>query len=286
MNKMEFSGFSKNAEKRLEEAGIYSPIAEIEIIWEYLLDVDRLNVYLHGAELVDENIIKKFNDIIDKRITRYPLQLILGESYFYGRRFVVTPDVMVPTPETELLCELAINYIRNENINNPEILDIGVGSGVISVTVASELVDAKLTAVDISEKAINVAQENANNHNLADRIDFVQSDRFANIASEKIFDLILSNPPYISEDDYKELSPEVLADPKISLVSGIKGMDMIEPLISEAPDYLKDGGRLMFEIGYNQAELVYDLTGKDKRYKSITILKDLNDIDRVVILGL
>ena len=131
-----------------------------------------------------------------------------------------------------------------------------------------------------------MAKENAQNHNVTNRIDFVLSDRFKNITPENKFDLILSNPPYISEDDYKELSPEVLADPKISLVSGGRGMDMIELLVSEAPDYLKSNGRLMFEIGYNQAELVYELSGKDKRYRSITILKDLNDIDRVVILSL
>ena len=286
MDKTEFFKICKTAEKLLEEAGVYSPTAEVEIIWEYLLDVDRLNVYLHGAQIVDDKIIKRFNEIVDKRVTRYPLQYILGEAYFYGRRFVVTPDVMVPTPETELLCELAINYVKNEKINNPEVLDIGVGSGVISVTVASELPDAKITAVDISKKTIEVAKNNANNHRVADIIDFVLSDRFENIASANKFDLILSNPPYISEDEYKELPPEVLADPKISLVSGVKGMNMIEFLISEAPDYLKENGRLMFEIGYNQADLVYEISGKDDRYKSITILKDLNDIDRVVILSI
>ncbi len=286
MDKIEFLKISKAAESRLKEAGIYSATAEVEIILEYLLEVDRLNVYLHGAELIDNKIIKQFHKIVDKRATRYPLQLILGEAYFYGRRFVVTPDVMVPTPETELLCELAINYIKNENIKNPDILDIGVGSGVISATVASELEDAKITSVDISDKAIEVAKENANNHNVIDRIDFVLSDRFANVPFGKKFDLILSNPPYISEDEYKELPPEVLADPKISLVSGLKGMDMIELLTSEAPDYMKENGRLMFEIGYNQADLVYELTEQDKRYKSITMLKDLNDIDRVVILSI
>ncbi len=285
MDKTEFLQICKSAENRLKESGVFSYTVEVEMIWEFLLDVDRLNVYLHGAELVDDKLVKQFDDIIKKRLTRYPLQLILGESYFYGRRFVVTPDVMVPTPETELLCELAINYIKNENIVSPEILDIGVGSGVISVTVASELADAELTSVDISEKAIIVAKENAQNHNIDDRIDFVLSDRFKNVPAEKKYDLILSNPPYISEEDYKGLEPEVLADPKISLVSGFKGMDMIELLVAEAPEYMKEGGRLMFEIGYNQSELVFEITGKDERYKSITILKDLNDIDRVVILS-
>jgi len=285
MDRSEFLQLCKTAEKRLEKAGIHSAQAEVEIIWEYLLDVDRLNVYLHGAELVDNNLIKQFKDIIDKRVSRYPLQYILGEAYFYGRRFVVSPEVMVPTPETELLCELAVNYVRNENIDSPDILDIGVGSGVISVTVAAELPTARITAVDISAEAIAVAKKNAGIHNVENQVDFVLSDRFENIARTEKFDLILSNPPYISENEYKQLPPEVLADPKISLVSGAKGIDMIEHLISEVPDYLKKNGRLMFEIGYNQAELVSKISEKDKRYRSITILKDLNDIDRVAILS-
>ncbi|RKX21820.1 MAG: peptide chain release factor N(5)-glutamine methyltransferase [Candidatus Zixiibacteriota bacterium] len=286
MDRSEFLQLCKTAEKRLEKAGIHSAQAEVEIIWEYLLDVDRLNVYLHGAELVDSNLIKQFKDIIDKRVSRYPLQYILGEAYFYGRRFVVSPEVMVPTPETELLCELAVNYVRNENIDSPDILDIGVGSGVISVTVAAELPTARITAVDISAEAIAVAKKNAGIHNVENQVDFVLSDRFENIARTEKFDLILSNPPYISENEYKELPPEVLADPKISLVSGAKGIDMIEHLILEVPDYLKKNGRLMFEIGYNQAELVSKISEKDKRYRSITILKDLNDIDRVAILSI
>ena len=114
----------------------------------------------------------------------------------------------------------------------------------------------------------------------------IKSDFFSKLDSDLKFDLILSNPPYIAEWEYKDLPPEVLADPKISLVSGVEGLDMIKILIDKAPDYLKENGRLMFEIGFDQGEKIKNLTNDDTRYRSFTIFKDLNDIDRVVILSI
>jgi release factor glutamine methyltransferase len=176
--------------------------------------------------------------------------------------------------------------LNNEGIKNGTILDIGVGSGVIAVTMACELPELTATAVDISAEALKIAEENANQYEVANRVDFIQSDLFSNLISDKKFDLILSNPPYISEEEYKSLPPEVLADPKIALVSGKEGLDLIKNIIDKAPNFLKPGGRLMFEIGYNQADLVARISEKEIRYKSISIIKDLNDIDRVVILSI
>lgn len=285
MDKREFQNLIKNAEKKLEAAGIESPTAEVEIILEHLLDVERLSLYLHGAQLIDDSILGKFREIVDKRITRYPLQYILGEAWFYGRKFRVTPAVMIPTPETEILCDLAINYLKNESIAAPEILDVGVGSGVISVTVAAELPNARVTALDISPEALEVACQNAVALGQSGRIDFVRTDGFDALPESVKFDLILSNPPYIAEDEYKSLPAEVLADPKISLVSGKEGLDFIRRLIQDSPRFLKEKGRLMFEIGYDQADKILELTKDDNRYRSLSIIKDLNDIDRVVILS-
>lgn len=286
MDKREFQNLIKTAGKKLDAAGIESPTAEVEIILEHLLEVERLNLYLHGAQLIDENILGKFREIVDRRITRYPLQYILGEAWFYGRRFKVTPAVMIPTPETEILCELAINYITNEALVCPDILDIGVGSGVISVTVAAELPDARLTAIDISAEALEVARQNAVALGQSGRIEFVRSNGFESLSEGRKFDLVLSNPPYIAEDEYVSLPTEVLADPKISLVSGDDGLDFIRLLIKESPRYLKEKGRLMFEIGYDQADKIMELTRDDNRYRSLSIIKDLNEIDRVVILSI
>jgi release factor glutamine methyltransferase len=286
MDEKQFHRRIKTAEKDLKKAGIESAVAEIEIILEYLLGVERIDLYLHGPQLIDDNILNHFNDIVKRRLTRYPLQYILGEMYFYGRKFELTPSVMVPTPETELLCELAINYINNEEIRKGSILDIGTGSGVIAVTMACEVQDLTVTTADISPEALEIAKQNAVNHEVAARINFIQSDIFSKIRQDNKFDLILSNPPYISEEEYEALPPEVLADPKIALVSGAEGLDLIKKIMDKAPGYLKPGGRLMFEIGYNQSALVAEISEKDLRYKSISIIKDLNDIDRVVILSI
>jgi len=275
----------KEAEAELRQAGIDAAAAETEIILLSLLSIERIDLYLHGAKLIDDEILGKFHDIVKKRATRYPLQYILGEMWFYGRRFAVNQSVMVPTPETEILCETAVHFIDFMGLNKARVLDIGAGSGVIAVTVAGEIDDADVTAVDLSPDALEVARVNAETHGVADRISLVCSDLFSAIIPHKQFDLILSNPPYISEEEYKDLPPEVLADPKISLVAGEQGMDIIEAIVEKSPDYLAPSGRLIFEIGYNQADLVTKLTENDNRYISLTILRDLNDVDRVVMLG-
>lgn len=271
--------------KQLEQAGIDRAKGEIEIILCYLLDCDRLQLYMYGEQLFKEKHLEQFKQIIEKRKTRYPLQLILEESWFYGRKFFVSPAVMVPTPETELLCETALGFIKKHQLTNPKIIDLGVGSGVIAVTLALELQSADITAIDISNDALQVAMKNAHDLNASSKIEFLQSDYFEKLDSAEAYDLIIANPPYISEDEYKELPPEVLADPKVSLTAGEFGLDCIKTIVRDAPDYLAPNGRIMFEIGYNQAELVTELTAADNRYSSIVILKDLNNIDRIVILG-
>lgn len=270
---------------RLQAVGIEAGRAEVELILCYLLENDRLHLYLNGAEQIKPEILERFETIMKRRLQREPLQFILAEAYFFGRTFHVTPDVMAPTPETELLCEAAISFLTERLIEQPRILDIGVGSGVISVTLANEMPTSSIVALDLSAAAIAVAQKNALSLGGADRIEFRQSDLFAAVSPGERFDLIISNPPYIAEPDYAGLPPEVLADPKISLVAGIDGLDVIRAILQRAPEFLADRGRLMFEIGYDQSEKIGEVTATDNRYSSLTILKDLNNIDRIVILG-
>lgn len=277
--------FVAEKSKILEAAGIISADAEVELILCYVLNCSRLELFLHGSDRLTDDVLRRFDDILSRRVTRYPLQYILGESWFYGRKFHVNEAVMVPTPETELLCEAAISFVQRRKLTEPAILDIGVGSGVISVTLAHELPEAKIVALDISSEAIAIAQGNAQVSGVAGRIEFRQSDFFSSVKPEECFDLVVSNPPYIAEKDYTGLMPEVLEDPKISLVSGPEGMDAIRILLRDAPGYLAPGGRIMFEIGYDQSEKVLAATANDSRYTSVSIIKDLADIDRVVILS-
>lgn len=270
---------------QLTEAGIACAEAECELILCNVLEVDRLNLYLHGQSLIDDKAIAKIENIITKRITRYPLQYILSESWFYGRCFYVDESVMIPTPETELLCKAAIGFCETHSIQRPRLLDIGTGSGVISITLACELFDAEITTVDISETALGVAKKNAKTLALEKKIKFLKSDMFEKLNKTIKFDLILSNPPYITEKEYLTVPPEVKADPKIAITSGTDGLNTIRVILENAPDYLAENGRIMFEIGHKQSEKITQLVESDSRYNSISILKDLNDIERIVILS-
>ena len=192
---------------------------------------------------------------------------------------------MAPTPETELLVESGLHFIANRKLAEPRILDMGVGSGVISVTLADEVRGCRVVALDISADAIAVARRNAIDHEVTDRIEFRESDFFAAVQDDERFDLIISNPPYIAEPDYSGLAPEVKADPKVAMTSGPEGLDAIRVMLREGPRFLSPGGRIMFEIGHNQAETIMAETGSDSRYTSFVLLQDLNDRDRVIILG-
>lgn len=269
----------------LSAAGIDQADAEIELILCHVLNVGRMELVLHGADRLTEDIRAEIDRIIQRRVTRDPLQHILGECWFFGRKFIVGPAVMVPAPETELLCEAAISFVQKQRIKSPRIVDIGVGSGVISVTVASELQDGSYLALDISPDAIAVARQNAERHGVTDRFEFRESNLFSALRQDEKFNLILSNPPYIAEHEYETLPPEVLADPKISLTSGEEGMDAIKEIVALAPNFLAPSGRIMFEIGYDQADKVASLTDGDARYTGISIIKDLANLDRVVILA-
>lgn len=267
----------------LKEAGIDSSEFEMELTLCYLLKLDRLHLYLHGDGLIDNKIISQLNEIVKRRKTRYPLQYILNQSWFFGRAFYVDESVMIPTPETEQVCQTAISFLNE--IEQPNLLDIGAGSGVIAITLAAEVTKCSVTAVDISADALTTANRNADTHGVSDRIEFRQSDIFENINSKEKFDLIISNPPYISEIDFPLLPPEVKADPKIALTSGKDGLDIIKEILTHAPNHLNSGGRIMLEIGYNQSEAISKIIESDNRYKSFNILQDLNGIDRTVILS-
>lgn len=272
--------------EQLSSVGIEQAEVEAEWILCHVLKVERLTLYLEGDALLTDQAVARADAIVRQRQTRHPLQFILNESWFYGRKFYVTEAVMAPTPETELLVESALRFLAGREYIRPRILDVGVGSGVISVTLAKELTASKIVALDISSAAIVVGRKNAADHDVADQIEFRQSDFFSAVRADERFDLIISNPPYIAEPDYAGLDPEVKADPKIAMTAGPDGLDAIRAIVQDAPRFLAPGGRIMFEIGHDQAEKVALLTASDERYKTMVLMKDLNDLDRIAILSL
>ena len=267
----------------LQQAGIDAGQAEAEIILCELLDCDRLKLFLDGPGLLTDEHISQFNTIVERRTSRYPLQYILGSAWFYGRKFVVNESVMVPCPETELLLESVLRTTRLSKSKPVRLLDIGTGSGVVAVSAKLENPNLDVTASDISINALNTARENARRWGVESDIRWIQSDLFEAISPDHSIDIIASNPPYIADDTYDSLPPEVKADPTLSLLGGNRGMEIIERLLQQAPDYLKPAGTLMFEIGYDQAEMIFSIVLNDPRYADCILLKDLADIDRIII---
>ncbi|BDU50247.1 peptide chain release factor N(5)-glutamine methyltransferase [Haliovirga abyssi] len=264
----------------LEKANVDSPRLTAEYIIATILDLKRIDLYMNydkPLSTIEREKIKK--NLIRRAKDREPLQYIMEYEEFYGLKFYVDKNVLIPRPETEILVENAIKYL--EKIEEPKILEIGVGSGAISISIGKNLINSKIIGVDISEGALKIAEKNRENLGL-NNVRFVKSDIFENI-NYKSFDLIISNPPYISEEEYSGLMPEVKNyEPKLALVAKEDGNYFYRTIIENGKNYLKNGGKIFFEVGYNQSKIVKELFIKN-RYKNIEILKDYGKIERILI---
>lgn len=207
--------------------------------------------------------------------TRMPIQYIIGESYFMGEFFKVSPAVLIPRDETEFLVREAIKIIRENNFK--EVLDIGTGSGCIACTVAKQT-SAVVLGVDISSDALRVALDNVTKLGINNRAVFRKSDLFEKVRAEEKFDLIISNPPYIPYGTNVE--PEILHEPKEALFTGENGLKFYREIIEKAPEYLNPDGYLLFELGFGEADAVARMMGRD--FCEINVIKDLAGIDRVI----
>jgi release factor glutamine methyltransferase len=213
-------------------------------------------------------------DLVKRRSEGEPLQHLLGTVEFCGLTFLCDNRAMVPRPETEQLVELVQSAIRNPR---SAILDVGTGSGVIALSLAAEFPEAKILAVDVSDVALGLAQENAARLNLSARVRFLKSDLLENV--EGAFDLIVANLPYISTQDRHTLSPEVLHDPEIALFAGVRGDELVRELIDQTPSRLQPGGMLALEIGLGQGEELLSALA-EKNYRDIHSKNDYNGVTR------
>ncbi len=247
----------------------------------WAFNCDRAQLYTGDYEADEENI-KLFHEALDSYARGIPVQYITGEAEFMGFDFDVNPSVLIPRPETEILVERVLTLMEREGISEPSILDLGTGSGAIAVSLTKLSPSCKIVASDVSEEALEVGRENAAANGVGDRIEFVLSDLFERIPGKKKFDLVISNPPYIPSEDYDSLPPEVRSEPRIALDGGLKGLEFYKRIIPGAAKRLGRGGFLILEIGFGQARAIKDLLESDGSYCDIEILKDYNDIDRIV----
>lgn len=259
----------------LQQAGVDTPRLDVELLLADLLGVGRAYLYAHPEEEVNAHIWQEWQKRLERRARREPLAYILGKAGFYGLEFTVTPDVLVPRPETEVLVEAALAK------QPATMVDIGTGSGCIAVAVAVNLPQAQVWATDISEAALRVARENAERHGVAERIHFVQGDLLQPLAGMR-FDVIASNPPYVAASERTSLQPEVRDwEPPQALFTGGDPLRFHRRLAAEAHFYLHEGGWLVMEVGMGQAEMVAALL-EGAGYRRVRILNDLAGVGRVV----
>lgn len=270
----------REASQVLREAGVQEARRDAGSLLSSIIGKDRTFLISHAEDPVDDDDVVRFRKAVARRASGEPLQYITGVQDFFGREFRVTRDVLIPRPETELLVEAALKVIASNS--TPLICDVGTGSGCIAVTLLCERDDARAIAVDVSEAALAVAAENAERHGVKERIVLRISDCFETIDSE--FDLIVSNPPYVSADALPGLQREVRDhEPLVALSPGGDGLSVIRRLLQDGPAFLKQSGHLIMEIGFDQGERVTDLIDRNS-WQLADILPDLQGIPRVVVV--
>jgi len=253
---------------------------EAELVLTHVLDCDRLSLYLNKDINLGVDSSALFSSILKRRILGEPVQYILGETEFMGLKFKVDNRALIPRPETEILVEQALIRLIEAGIRSPKILDLGTGSGCIAVSMAKSLKHADVWASDISSTALQLAGENAALNNV--EIKFIESDLFDALKFKKNgFDLIVSNPPYISNEEFHALAKEISFEPPLALKAGKDGLDYYRRIIPQAVNYLKDNGLLIFEVGLNQAYPVKGMLEKEG-FGQTELIKDYNNIERVV----
>ncbi|HZS47925.1 MAG TPA: peptide chain release factor N(5)-glutamine methyltransferase [Blastocatellia bacterium] len=276
----------------LQESGVAEPGLTARLLMAYVLGRDRSYLYAHPEERLSVDKLNQFNDLIRRRASGEPLQYITGHQEFYGLDFKVTPAVLIPRPETELIIDQVLKLSQPSDPAQPKggqalIIDVGTGSGCIAVTLAVKLRWARMIAIDISEAALEIAAFNARQHGVFARIDFVQSNLFEQLRAKPPIpqvDFIVSNPPYVPLRDRATMQREVIEhEPHLALFAEEDGLLFYRRLFAEAGDYLKKDGKLIVEIGINQLPDIENLaTQEDWRVQEISY--DIQSIPRTLTL--
>jgi release factor glutamine methyltransferase len=263
--------------------GIDQPRAGAEVLLAQVLGMDRIELYLYYDRPLSVSELTQFRRFIQRRAAREPTQYITGHQEFWSLDFEVNPSVLIPRPETELLVEKALDVLKA----SPQlILDLCTGCGIIAVALAHECSSLKIIATDNSPEALLVAQRNAIHHQVERRIFFVAGDLFSVFSpSHDLFDLIVTNPPYVAQEGFDKLAPEIVHyEPKTALAGGALGLDVIHKILREAPFYLKRGGSLLIEIGQGQAEILRRELEENSHFEPPQFIEDYSRVLRVLHL--
>lgn len=265
----------------LSKKGIESARLNAELMLAHILNCKRLQLYLMFDKPLDENELSVYREFLVRRVKREPLQYILGEVEFYNIKLKVNPNVLIPRPETELLVEKIIRDFSDKS--DFKFLDIGIGSGNISIALLVNLPNSAGIGIDISDSALALANSNAESNSVKNRLELIHFD----ILKDDIrllgkFDAVISNPPYVSSEDFETLEPELkVYEPQIALTDFYNGLTFYRKIISVADNLLKENGKVYFEIGKGQSNEIKTLM-ENKRINNINIIKDYQGIDRII----
>ena len=270
-------------EDYFSQRGVDSPRFTADVLLAHTLKVRRLDLYLQYDRPLDQGELAKFKVLIRKRASGEPVAYITGIKGFWEHEFKVSPHVLIPRPDTETLVEKALAFLSNVQ-GTPQVLELGVGSGAVIISLAKAFPDMTCFATDLSQDALDIAKENAIDM-ACDNLLFLAGSWFSPFKEEPMFHLIISNPPYIPSADIADLQPEVQHfEPHLALDGGFEGLDFLSIIISEGERFLLPGGALMLEMGFDQKNGVKALAMQSGDYQSIEFIKDLAGHDRVAVL--
>jgi release factor glutamine methyltransferase len=270
------------ADERFHKEGMATPRLDAEVLLAETLGLDRVGLYTHFDQPLQPVELARFKQFLLRRLRREPVAYILGRREFWSLPLRVTPDVLIPRPETETLVAETLNALEPAEGRDLRLLEIGTGSGAISIALAKELPTAKVVATDLSPKALAVAEENALQSGVRERIQFMQGDLFRPVRKGEAFDLIVTNPPYISRREFPFLMPEVRDyEPRIALDGGEDGLDFFRRALPAVGEYLRPGSWFLAEMGSGQDQEILAIAGKNSELHSFGFAKDLSGINRV-----
>ena len=267
--------------QRLREAVVPEARRHAGSLLAHVLGRDRSFLIAHVDSAVTEEEFRAFQSLIERRAGGEPMQYITGHQEFFKLDFEVTPAVLIPRPETELIVEIALDLLRDDS--QPVLADIGTGSGCIAISMLHEMGAARAVATDVSVAALAVAQRNAERHHVTDRLELLESDCFSAMDAIGSFSLIASNPPYVADDELKDVQTEVRYEPRAAPAGGPDGLSFIRRRLLQARRFLRSGGQFVFEIGFGQSEAVEQLIDRHV-WKLLEIRRDLQQIPRTFVL--
>ena len=272
---------AQKAAQLFQEKGIENARLEAELLLAHVFGIKRLDLYLQFDRPLTNAQLEEFRALVRRRLKREPLQYIVGKTQFRHLELKVDRRALIPRPETEVLVEQVVRFVKAREGGKASVLDIGTGTGAVALSIAHECPDASVIATDISEDALALARENASV--AANKVEFRAGELWRAVRTGELFDVVVSNPPYVALSDRDGLQPEVRDfEPATALFGGNDGLDVLRPLIDGAVGHMKPGALLALEMGADQASAVSELVAATSSYENIQVVRDLAQRDRIV----